>query len=323
VGFSYSNSSADKVVRRRPPPAASSRGGDERTFLFFASSDHNERSPPHIPPPSLRPAARPAPRAPTRATSRARAHAPFSSRKHATHAILARAHTKTQVGDARTASDSRAFLLGFLKKFPGFAASELYIAGESYAGHYVPQLAAAILDGNAAAAAAGTSVGALNLQGILVGNAWTDAPTDNYGAVRGRVRAGARTRIRVLKWLLMRAAAMRCIAFSLQAFHWWSHYHISGATLDAMSSACNFSQVGPIRAAGRAHARIRDGLGPLDASSSRSSTSRVADDCEAACDQAMSEMGPLNIYQLCVPAPPVARYVPGHELLSESAAGVQ
>ena len=39
------------------------------------------------------------------------------------------------VGDARTAADARAFLLSFIaNKFPGFAASPLYIAGESYAG---------------------------------------------------------------------------------------------------------------------------------------------------------------------------------------------
>ncbi len=222
-------------------------------------------------------------------------------------------HAK-QVGDARTASDSRAFLLGFLKKFPGFAASELYIAGESYAGHYVPTLAAAILDGNAAAAAAGSPAGHLNLQGVLVGNAWTDAPTDNYGAVRGGVAACCvcgRKRIRGGALTLCAngaAGAMRCASFvGLQAFHWWSHYHISGATLDAMSGACNFSQVGPIRAAGRAHARIRDGLGPLDASSPRTSA-RVADDCEAACDEAMTEMGPLNIYQLCAPPRPL-RYM--------------
>ena len=81
-----------------------------------------------------------------------------------------------KVGDARTASDSRLFLLGFLQKFPGFATTPLYIAGESYAGHYIPNLAAAILAGNAA------GTGHLNLQGVMIGNAWTDAPTDNLGA---------------------------------------------------------------------------------------------------------------------------------------------
>jgi serine carboxypeptidase-like clade 2 len=71
----------------------------------------------------------------------------------------------------------RAFLLNWLAKFPGYARSDLYIAGESYAGHYVPTLAATILAGNALGPA-----NTLNLKGILIGNAWTDAPTDNYGA---------------------------------------------------------------------------------------------------------------------------------------------
>ena len=71
----------------------------------------------------------------------------------------------------------RAFLLNWLVKFPGYARSDLYVAGESYAGHYIPTLAATILAGNALGPA-----NTLNLKGILVGNAWTDAPTDNYGA---------------------------------------------------------------------------------------------------------------------------------------------
>jgi hypothetical protein len=106
-----------------------------------------------------------------------------------------RAAALTQVGDARTAADARMFLVNFLQRFPAFAGSALYLAGESYAGHYIPTLAAAILDGNAAAAAPGASAeaaaGHLNLKGILVGNAWTDAPTDNYGAAFHWCAAGA------------------------------------------------------------------------------------------------------------------------------------
>lgn len=158
------------------------------------------------------------------------------------------------VGDARTAADARAFLIGFLAKFPGFAASPLYIAGESYAGHYVPNLAAAILAGNAAASAHTPDKGYLNLKGILVGNAWTDAAIDNYGA----------------------------------AEHWFSHYQISRSTFESMSAACNFSNVGPIKAAGRAHSRLQDGV---FAQKSRA----PIDDCDVACDLAMDEMG-------CVPA---------------------
>ena len=52
-------------------------------------------------------------------------------------------------GDAATAADGYAFLLGFFARFPQFAAAPFWIAGESYAGHYVPQLVSAVLDGNA------------------------------------------------------------------------------------------------------------------------------------------------------------------------------
>ena len=56
--------------------------------------------------------------------------------------------TLSLLGDARTARDSRAFLLGWLQRFPQYAAADLHIAGESYGGHYVPQLAWEIWRGN-------------------------------------------------------------------------------------------------------------------------------------------------------------------------------
>jgi hypothetical protein len=37
-------------------------------------------------------------------------------------------------GDARTASDARAFLLGWLERFPQYAEADLFISGESYGG---------------------------------------------------------------------------------------------------------------------------------------------------------------------------------------------
>ena len=67
-------------------------------------------------------------------------------------------------GDARTAQDARAFLLGFLQRFPQYAAHPFWITGESYAGHYVPNLAAEILRGNAQHPET-----AIKLQGFLVG----------------------------------------------------------------------------------------------------------------------------------------------------------
>lgn len=94
------------------------------------------------------------------------------------------------VGDARAAADARSFLLGFLDRFPGLRGADLYIAGESYAGHYIPQLAEAILAGNAGPQAGGART--INLRGVAIGNPWTDPASDNAGA----------------------------------AVHWYSHYHI-------------------------------------------------------------------------------------------------
>ena len=66
------------------------------------------------------------------------------------------------MGDNMTADDSLQFLLKWLDRFPEYKDRDLFIVGESYAGHYVPELAAAILAAKNAA---------INLKGIAVGNA--------------------------------------------------------------------------------------------------------------------------------------------------------
>ncbi|XP_065633787.1 serine carboxypeptidase-like 40 [Quercus suber] len=48
-------------------------------------------------------------------------------------------------GDRRTAGDNYVFLLNWLRRFPEYKNRDFYVAGESYAGHYVPQLAHTIL----------------------------------------------------------------------------------------------------------------------------------------------------------------------------------
>jgi serine carboxypeptidase-like clade 2 len=48
-------------------------------------------------------------------------------------------------GDQRTADDAFVFLINWLERFPEYKARAFYISGESYARHYVPQLAAAML----------------------------------------------------------------------------------------------------------------------------------------------------------------------------------
>ncbi|URE18443.1 Serine carboxypeptidase [Musa troglodytarum] len=53
-----------------------------------------------------------------------------------------------RAGDELTAIDAHAFLLNWFKRFPQFKSHEFYIAGESYAGHYVPQLAEKVYEAN-------------------------------------------------------------------------------------------------------------------------------------------------------------------------------
>eukprot|EP00043_Microstomoeca_roanoka_P001212 m.31543 g.31543 ORF g.31543 m.31543 type:complete len:460 (+) comp10694_c0_seq1:946-2325(+) len=67
--------------------------------------------------------------------------------------------------DTQTAEDNYAALVAFFKAYPEYQNNQLFIAGESYAGAYVPMLALQVLQHNAAGDAT-----KLNLQGILVGN---------------------------------------------------------------------------------------------------------------------------------------------------------
>ncbi|XP_072979461.1 serine carboxypeptidase 1-like [Typha angustifolia] len=73
-------------------------------------------------------------------------------------------------GDRRTAEDSYIFLINWLERFPQYKNRDFYITGESYAGHYVPQLASLIIDRNKK-----TNQTVINLRGIAIGNAYVDS----------------------------------------------------------------------------------------------------------------------------------------------------
>lgn len=68
-----------------------------------------------------------------------------------------------KTGDKSTAEDSYAFLVNWLERYPEYKTRDFYITGESYAGHYVPQLAYTILSNNN-----NTNQTIINLKGIAV-----------------------------------------------------------------------------------------------------------------------------------------------------------
>ncbi|KAK7321712.1 hypothetical protein VNO77_32595 [Canavalia gladiata] len=75
----------------------------------------------------------------------------------------------SKIGDNSTAMDSYIFLLNWFERFPQYKTRDLFITGESYAGHYVPQLADTILSNNKL-----TNHTVINLKGIAIGNGWID-----------------------------------------------------------------------------------------------------------------------------------------------------
>ncbi|KAK7354263.1 hypothetical protein VNO80_19722 [Phaseolus coccineus] len=79
-------------------------------------------------------------------------------------------------GDNRTAKDNLVFLLKWFERFPQYRRNDFLITGESYAGHYIPQLSQAIVKYNSA-----TKEQAINLKGFMVGNALTDDYHDQLG----------------------------------------------------------------------------------------------------------------------------------------------
>ncbi|XP_007043281.2 PREDICTED: serine carboxypeptidase-like 34 [Theobroma cacao] len=107
------------------------------------------------------------------------------------------------LGDAITAKDSYAFLINWFKRFPQFKSHDFYISGESYAGHYVPQLAEVIFDSNKKA----SKEDHINLKGFAIGNALLDDVTNSRGMIE----------------------------------YAWDHAVISDRVYDNIISKCNFS----------------------------------------------------------------------------------
>ncbi|KAH9318095.1 hypothetical protein KI387_019864 [Taxus chinensis] len=108
--------------------------------------------------------------------------------------------------DERVANETLTFLLKWFDKFPEYKTRDLFLTGESYAGHYIPQLAALILRHNEHNR---HHPGAFyfNLKAITIGN-----PLLNYG-----------------------------LDTSATYFFLWSHGLISDKTYHGVTSFCDFS----------------------------------------------------------------------------------
>ncbi|WCJ41538.1 Serine carboxypeptidase 1 [Euphorbia peplus] len=107
-----------------------------------------------------------------------------------------------QTGDKNTAKDAYVFLINWLERFPQYKSRDFFITGESYAGHYVPQLAYTILKNNKK-----TNSSIINLKGIAIGNAWIDETTSEKG----------------------------------QYDYLWTHALISDETIEAIHKYCSFA----------------------------------------------------------------------------------
>ncbi|KAJ0976433.1 hypothetical protein J5N97_018398 [Dioscorea zingiberensis] len=85
----------------------------------------------------------------------------------------------SKLEDGFVAEDAYSFLVNWFKRFPQYQAHEFYISGESYAGHYVPQLSELIYERNKDT----KNYPFINFKGFMVGNPETDDYFDSKGFV--------------------------------------------------------------------------------------------------------------------------------------------
>ncbi|KAI9024105.1 Alpha/Beta hydrolase protein [Hyaloraphidium curvatum] len=99
-------------------------------------------------------------------------------------------HTEEEV-----ATEFYNFLVNFMAAFPEYLRSDLYFAGESFAGIYIPYIVNGILKKNEAGAKV-----QFNLKGVAIGNGWIDPQrqyngyvpfAEKYGLIGGEYKASA------------------------------------------------------------------------------------------------------------------------------------
>ena len=100
--------------------------------------------------------------------------------------------------EKQVADDVLDFLLEFYDSKPELLKNDLFITGESYAGHYVPAVASRIVEHNGNA---GRKTAELSLKGVAIGNGLTDPAVQygayaDYAASKGLIGATTRKAIR-------------------------------------------------------------------------------------------------------------------------------
>lgn len=84
-------------------------------------------------------------------------------------------------GDLQVAHDAYLFITKFLARYSEFQSNPFYLSGESYAGHYLPQLTIEILKHTTTSTSTSDSENEhinINLKGFLVGNPYVDPFTN-------------------------------------------------------------------------------------------------------------------------------------------------
>ncbi|KAL2555413.1 Serine carboxypeptidase-like 20 [Forsythia ovata] len=116
-----------------------------------------------------------------------------------------------QTGDLKTAYDTHLFLLKWFEQFPEFVGNEFYIAGESFAGIYVPTLASDVHKGIKSGVKP-----VINFKGYMIGNGVCDPGFDGNALVPFTHGMG------LISDNLFKAAVVACKG----------HYHNYGNNID-------------------------------------------------------------------------------------------
>ncbi|KAF8417138.1 Alpha/Beta hydrolase protein [Tirmania nivea] len=138
---------------------------------------------------------------------------------------------------AAAAEDVYAFLTLFFEKFPQYGKQDFHIAGESYAGHYIPTFAAKILE---------HEYRNINLKSILIGNGLTDGLTQyKYYAPMACGKGGYEAVLSPSECANMESAYPRCGSLIQGCYDSQSVWRCVPASI-----YCNNAMMGPYQRTG-------------------------------------------------------------------------